>query len=146
MNEFPLTAKPLPDVKDDMLLLEPSISSSSLDYDFLVGRHVVRHRKLKERLNHCTEWIDIEGSKNTEKILEGVGNIEKHYLNESDGRKVEAVALRLFNLSTKIWSLYWADSIFGTLDPPLHGSFEDNLGVFFGKDYFKGEEILVQFQ
>jgi len=146
MSEFPLTAKPLPNVKDDKLLLTSSISSSPLDYDFLVGRHVVRHRKLKERLNHCTEWMDIDGSKNTEKILGGVGNIEKHYLNELDGRKVEAVALRLFDLSTKLWSLYWADSISGTLDPPLRGSFEDELGVFFGKDHFKGKEILVQFQ
>lgn len=146
MSKFPLTARPLPNVKDDKLLIKPSISSSLLDYDFLVGRHVVKHRKLKERLNRCTEWIDIEGTKETEKILGGVGNIEKHCLHELDGRKVEAVALRLFDLSTKIWSLYWADSIFGTLDPPLHGSFEDNLGVFFGKDYFKHKEILVQFQ
>lgn len=146
MSEFPLTARPLPNIKGDKLLLKPSIFSSPLDYDFLVGRHVVRHRKLKERLNHCAEWIDIEGSKNTEKILGGIGNIEKHYFNELDGRTVEAVALRLFDLSTKIWSLYWADSIGGTLDPPLQGSFEGNLGVFFGKEYFKGEEILVQFQ
>jgi len=67
-----------------------------------MGQHVVKHRKLKERLNNCTEWIDIEGSKNTEKILGGIGNIEKHYLNELDGQKVEAVALRLFDLSTKL--------------------------------------------
>ncbi len=137
MSEFPLTAKPLPNRKDDKPLLKPSISSSPLDYDFLLGPHMVRHRKLKERLNHCTEWIDIEGSKNTEKILGGVGNIEKHCLN-IDGRKVEAVALRLFDLSTKLWSLYWADSISGTLDPPLLGSFEDNLGVFFWKRLFQG--------
>ena len=26
------------------------------------------------------------------------------------------------------------------------GSFEGTLGVFFGKDYWNGEEILVQFQ
>lgn len=146
MSEFPLTAKPLPHVKDRKVLLKPSITSSPLDYDFLIGSHVVRHRKLKERLNQCTEWIDIEGTKNTEKILEGVGNIEKHYLNELDGQKVEAVALRLFDMSTKLWSLYWADSVSGTLDPPLQGSFENNLGLFFGKDYFKGKEVLVQFQ
>ena len=119
MSEFPLTAKPLPNEKDNKLLLKPSISSSPSDYDFLVGRHTVRHRKLKERLNQCRDWIDIEGSKNTEKILGGAGNIEKHYLSELNGQKVEAVALRLFDLSTKIWSLYWADSIFGILDPPF---------------------------
>ncbi len=45
-----------------------------------------------------------------------------------------------------MWSLYWADNTAGILDPPLQGSFEGNLGVYFGKDKLNDEDILVQFQ
>ena len=143
---FPLVARHVNYSNDGDLLLMPSATSSFHDYDFLQGHHRVRHKKLKERLNQCTEWIDIEGMKDTEKILGGIGNTEKHSLKNVDGNRVEAIALRLFDTSTKLWSLYWADNVTGKLDPPLQGSFEGNLGVFFGKDYFEGEEILVQFQ
>ncbi len=142
--ESPLTAWSVTLQQGD-LHIEPSFSSSPIDYNFLFGTHSVHHKKLKKRLSNCNEWIDIYGSKNTEPILSGIGNIEKHFLTDNN-RVVEAIALRLFNLSTKLWSLYWADNIFGILDSPLQGSFEGNLGVFFGKDKFNGEDILVQFQ
>jgi hypothetical protein len=143
---IPLTAKPVSFTKSGELLIVPSLSSSAADFDFLQGKNVVRHKRLKEPLNHCTEWIDIDGTKTTQKILRGIGNVEKHFLNDLEGNRVDAVALRLFDVSKKLWSLYWADSINGTLDPPLRGSFEGPLGVFFGIDYFRGREILVQFQ
>lgn len=143
--EYPLTAKSITLLNEGEPYVEPSASSAPADYNFLLGRHSVHHKKLKEKFNNCNEWIDIDGSKNTETILAGIGNVEKHCLPGNDN-VVEAIALRLFNLSTRLWSLYWADSIVGTLDPPLHGSFQDDIGVFFGKDKFKGEEILVQFQ
>ncbi|MGI8580902.1 MAG: hypothetical protein ACR2KX_01815 [Chitinophagaceae bacterium] len=142
--ESPLTAQSVT-FKEGELYIEPSFSSSPIDYNFLFGNHLVHHKKLKERLCNCDEWIDIYGSKNTESILTGIGNIEKHFLPESKS-VMEAIALRLFNLSTKLWSLYWADNISGTLDSPLQGSFEGNLGVFFGRDKFNGKNILVQFQ
>lgn len=143
---LPLIAKSASLTDEDDLDLKASISSSALDFDFLQGHHSVYHRKLKERLSGCTEWIDIEGLKMTEKILGGIGNVEKHYFNQPEGKPFEVVALRLFNPSTRLWSVYWADSHSGTLDPPLQGSFDGNLGVFFGIDYHLGEEVLVQFQ
>lgn len=77
--DFPLTARPATFTDEGDPDVQPSTSSSASDYDFLQGQHSIRHKKLKERLNGCTEWIDIDGSKNTEKILGGVGNFEKHF-------------------------------------------------------------------
>ncbi len=142
--ESPLTARSVT-FKQGELHIEPSFSSSHSDNNFLFGNHSVHHKKLKERLSNCKEWIDIYGSKNTDPILSGIGNIEKHFLTYNNN-DVEAIALRLFNLSTKLWSLYWADNIAGTLDLPLKRSFEENLGVFVGRDKLNGEDILVQFQ
>ena len=143
---IPFTAQPVSFSERDELLITPSLSSSAADYDFLQGTHVVKHKKLKQRLNHCMEWIGIDGIKTTQKILGGIGNIEEHSLNDSDRKGEEAIALRLFDVSTRLWSLYWADNVHGRLDPPLRGSFDGQLGVFFGIDYFQGKEVLVQFQ
>jgi hypothetical protein len=143
---MPLIAKPVSYSGEGELIIIPSSTSSAADYDFLLGSHTVKHIKLKERLNHSTEWIQINGSKKTEKILLNNGNIEKHTLNNPDGSIIEAIALRLFDQSTKLWSLYWADSINATLDFPLKGSFTDTLGIFYGLDYFNNRKIIIQFQ
>jgi hypothetical protein len=143
---YPLVAKTPNFLIDGSLDITPSSNSNSSDFSFIIGRHNVLHKKLKERFNNCEEWIDIQGSKTTELLLKGIGNIEKHYTFDLNQQPIEAFALRLYNSQTKLWSLYWADSNFGILDMPLMGSFENNIGLFFGKDIFNGTEILVQFQ
>jgi hypothetical protein len=45
-----------------------------------------------------------------------------------------------------LWSIYWADSNVGVLDPPVGGSFENNVGHFFAKDTFDGKKIIVVFR
>lgn len=143
---YPLSAKPVQVLPGNHLGILPSSTSSPNDYDFLMGRHAVHHKKLKARFANCHEWINIDGEKTTEKILSGLGNIERHSLPDANDKFIEAIALRLFNPQTRLWSLYWADDIHGTLDSPLTGSFEHNLGVFFGWDSWNGKPILVQFQ
>jgi hypothetical protein len=145
-NDYPLIAQIPTFLPDGILDIKPSNTSNASDYSFLIGNHKVHHKKLKERFNKCEDWIDIEGSKTTELLLNGISNIEKHYLNDANQKPIEAFALRLFNPETRLWSLYWADSISGILDQPLLGSFEDNIGFFFGKDILNNKEILVQFQ
>src|SRR5881392_3971966 len=58
----------------------------------------------------------------------------------------EGLTLRLFNPKTRLWSLYWVASNTGVLDPPVVGSFENNVGHFFCKDTFKGKPIIVMFR
>src|SRR5438034_2748484 len=43
-------------------------------------------------------------------------------------------------------SFYWVASNTGVLDPPVVGSFENNVGHFFCKDTFKGKPIIVMFR
>ena len=56
------------------------------------------------------------------------------------------MSVRLFNPKTKLWSIYWADSNEGVLQPAVVGSFENTVGHFFAKDRFDGKEILVVFR
>jgi len=127
------------------LIIKPSPTSSSKDFDYLIGNWKLKNRKLKSRLTHSTEWVEFESRVEMHQILDGNGNIDK-YMDTATGKPYEGVPLRLFNSKTKLWSIYWADNNSGTLDPPVVGSFENNIGHFFGKDTFNGKKIIVVFR
>lgn len=127
------------------LEITPSETSSPHDFDFLVGDWNIHNRKLNERLNNCSEWTEFEAIGVMRKILQGLGNTDS-FKAKFDGKPFEGMTLRLFNPVTKLWSIYWADSNVGVLDPPVVGSFAQNIGTFFTKDVFNGMDILVKFQ
>jgi hypothetical protein len=51
----------------------PLEAQAPADFDFVIGDWTVQHHKLKERLNHCAEWLDFGGLSSTSKILGGLG-------------------------------------------------------------------------
>jgi hypothetical protein len=56
------------------------------------------------------------------------------------------MSFRFFDLETRLWSIYWADSRrTGLLDPPVVGSFSAGVGVFEAEDVFKEKPILVRY-
>jgi hypothetical protein len=122
-----------------------SKTSSQNDFDFLAGKWTMHNKKLKTRLNNCTEWEEFESTdENFGMILNGIGNTDI-YKSTLDGKPFEGLTLRLFNPKTRLWSLYWVPSNTGVMDPPVVGSFEGNIGTFYGKDVFQGKPILVVF-
>ncbi len=127
------------------LAVHASPSSSQHDFDYLVGTWKLRNRKLASRLTHSTQWTSFESRVEMHQILNGLGNIDK-YTDEASGKPYEGVALRLFNPSTRLWSIYWADGNSGTLDPPVVGSFENKIGHFFARDKYRGTPIIVVFR
>jgi hypothetical protein len=126
-------------------LIKPSATSTAHDFDFLVGYWNVHNRKLKTRLNGCTEWIEFDAKQEMKKVLNGLGNTDS-FKTIVDDKPFEGMTLRLFNPATKLWSIYWADSKVGVLDPPVLGSFDNGSGEFYGNDMFNGKEIMVKFK
>ena len=126
-------------------LIKPSATSSANDFDFLVGYWNIHNRKLKTRLNGCTEWIEFDAKQEMKKVLNGLGNTDS-FKTIVDDKPFEGMTLRLFNPATKLWSIYWADSNVGVLDPPVLGSFDNGSGEFYGNDMFNGKEIMVKFK
>ena len=125
-------------------VITASPSSSQRDFDFFEGKWRLHNKKLRSRLNQCTEWIEFESTQEMHKVLNGIGNID-NFLAEFDGKPFEGMTVRLFNPKTRLWSIYWADSTTGVLDPPVVGSFENNVGYFFTKDIFRGKKIIMVF-
>ena len=127
------------------LLTAPSFTSNQHDFDFLEGRWDVYNRKLKTRLNGCTEWEEFTATQELRIILQGLGNTDR-FITTINGKVFEGITLRLFNPVTRLWSIYWADSNVAVLDKPVVGSFYQGMGHFFTDDYFNGRKIKVQFQ
>lgn len=135
--------------KDGELVIKASAGSSKHDFDFLAGKWTMDNKRLKTRLNKCTEWVEYKSSdENLGTLLNGIGNLDiyRTQYNQVNNETYEGITLRLFNPKTQLWSLYWVDSNLGVLDPPVVGSFEGNVGTFYCKDTFQGKNILVMFQ
>jgi hypothetical protein len=131
------------------LVVTASASSSPADFDFLIGKWKMYHRRLNKRLENCKDWTEFESRDDGHKILNGIGNVDSYYTDElpgMEGKSFEGFTLRLFNPKTKLWSLYWVPSTTGVLDPPVVGSFENNIGHFFGKDTHNGKKIIFMFR
>jgi len=127
------------------LVVRPSQSSSHSDFDFYVGKWKIKNRKLKRRLDNCNEWEEFDADQEMELIINGFGNTD-NFLTTFDGEAFEGRSLRLFDPKTKLWSMYWTDSISCQLQPPTVGSFNGNIGKFYAKDIHNDQEVIVLFE
>jgi hypothetical protein len=130
---------------DGTLKLEPSESSSATDFDFLHGKWNIHNRKLKSRLTGSGEWLEFEAEQECNPLLFGQANIDK-FTTGAFGKPFEAIALRLFDPATRLWSIYWADSNIVVMDTPQVGSFDGYAGNFLARDAYNGKDIIVRFR
>jgi hypothetical protein len=131
------------------LLIKASSTSSPNDFDFLIGKWKMYHRRLNKRLENCKEWTEFESLDSNYKILSGSADMDvlsTTQLPGLEGKLFEGLTLRLFDPKTRLWRLYWVASNVGVLDPPVVGSFENNVGHFFAKDTFNGKNIIMVFR
>jgi len=131
------------------LMISASPGSSHSDFDFLVGKWKMYHRRLNKRLENCKDWTEFESTDSNYKILSGTADMDvlsTTQLPGLEGKLFEGVTLRLFDPKTRLWRLYWVASNVGVLDPPVVGSFENNVGHFFAKDTFNGRNIIMVFR
>ena len=116
------------------------------DFDFLVGKWQVRHRRLKERLANSHEWIEFDGTSVTQKVMDGYALVEDNVLGFPPGA-YRAAGLRAFDVKSGQWSIWWLDSRtpLGPMDPPVRGRFQDGTGTFLADETFNGMPIRVRF-
>jgi hypothetical protein len=113
------------------------------DFDFLFGQWRIRNERLKQRLVGCSDWEQFDAIGDCAPILGGIGNIDSF---ESDwGGDFRGMTLRLFDLKSGQWSLYWASNRSGVLEAPVVGAFENGIGRFEGADEHEGKPVLARF-
>ena len=119
----------------------------SHDFDFLIGDWKAHVRRLPDRLNNSTAWVEYDGISNHKKILDSNSNFEEFDVTSTDKKlHIKAQTLRLYNPTSHQWSIYLVDVDKGTLDlPPVVGGFTGNRGEFFDQEQYKGRAILVRY-
>lgn len=119
----------------------------SHDFDFVIGNWKAHVRRLPDRLNNSTNWIEYDGISNHKKLLDSNANFEEFDVTSTDKKlRIKAQTLRLYNPTSRQWSIYLVDVDNGTLSlPPVVGQFTGNRGEFFDQEGFKGRAILVRY-
>lgn len=114
------------------------------DFAFQTGDWRVRHRKLKRRLVGDGEWLAFDGTCRAWEVMGGAGNVDDHFLDEPGG-PYRATTMRSLDPGNDRWSIWWFDSRFAALGPPVRGRFENGVGTFLGDDLFDGRPIVMRF-
>ena len=112
------------------------------DFDFLVGQWHVAHRYLASRLSGSDDWGESSGLATSRTYFNGTISTDEFHFPSVGSR---GFALRLFDPKSKLWSIYWVSSRDGKLQPPLHGTFSNGIGEFYGDDIHDGQPIRVRF-
>jgi len=114
------------------------------DFDFELGSWKIH---LKRRLNPLTgsdKWVEFDGTSVTRKVWDGRSQVEE-FETDGAGGHIEGMTVRLYNPKTHQWSLYWANSKNGTMEPPQVGQFNNGIGQFDAMDTLDGKAILERF-
>jgi hypothetical protein len=119
----------------------------SHDFDFLIGDWKAHVRRLPDRLNNSDIWDVYDGISNHKKLLDSNANFEEFDVSTADKKlRIKAQTVRLYNPTSRQWSIYLIDLDNGTLDvPPVVGGFTGDRGEFFHQEEFKGRRILVRY-
>ena len=116
------------------------------NFDFLTGKWAVVNKRLKERLNNCSEWIESPAQMETKKILNGLGSMDELKSSFFEDEFV-GLSIRLLNPKSNEWTIYWAD----TANPELllkeqvTGKFKDGIGQFYGVETYNGKKVKLRF-
>jgi hypothetical protein len=129
---------------DGKLAIIASKSSSKTDFDYLAGNWSIRNRVLKEPLAGRDVWEEFHATQACQPILLGQGNFDIFHT-ELDGKPFEGFTVRLFDSETRLWTIYWADSIAMKMDDGKVGSFDGDQGDFFGHESVGGRNVAVRF-
>lgn len=119
----------------------PLIENRRHDWDFLVGRWHVEHRRLEQRLAESDDWRTFHGSLVNWPVLGGQGNVGDNVMQFPSG-PYKGVSIRAFDPEENEWLSWWLDgrnpAVIGT---PLRGGFTNGVGIFFGEEIVDGQTV-----
>jgi hypothetical protein len=124
---------------------EPAMTDHSHDFDFLIGKWKVHHRRLAKRLAGNHEWVEFEGTSQLWMTMNGHGTIDDNEIDLPSGA-YHAMGIRSYDPKTQIWAIWWIDARNPhDLEPPVKGNFQNGVGIFEGDDTFAGKRIKVRY-
>lgn len=126
-------------------------ASTPHDFDFFVGQWNSRQRRLRQRLQGCTDWEAFDATVTMQKLPGGMANFDT-FVAPAWRPGWVGQTLRLFDPATARWSIHWftnaGDGIeheTGGLAAPVVGGFDGDEGRFEGDEVIDGRNVCVQF-
>ena len=114
------------------------------DFDPLIGSWKYHLKRLQRPLSGSKDWVEFEGTGTCVKIWDGRAQLDQVELDSPAGH-IEGLTLRTYNPTSRQWSLYWANSRDGAIDPPQVGEFRNGRGEFYAQIVKDGRSILCRF-
>jgi hypothetical protein len=116
------------------------------DFDFNTGTWKLHNRRLRNPLTGSNNWVEFDGTSVAQKIWGGLANMDEDNFNDPAGH-IQGLTMRLYDPSTHLWSIYFANSRKGSLGlPPTVGRFvDDRRGEFYDYEIFGGKAVLVRY-
>ena len=121
----------------------PVARDGAHDFDFDIGAWKTHITRRLHPLSGSDETMELAGTVNVRKVWDGRAQLEEI---EVDGPKGhwEGATLFLYNPQARQWSMNFANSASGTLNPPMVGAFENGRGELISPDTLDGRAILVR--
>jgi hypothetical protein len=124
---------------------EVDLARYAHDWDWLVGRWNVHHRRLQERLTGSSDWREFHGTNTCWLTMGGFGNVDDNVLELPSGT-YRAMSVRAFDRVARQWSIWWIDERSANrLSEPVRGGFRDGIGLFSGDETWQGQPVQVRF-
>ena len=112
------------------------------DFDFLVGRWRVTHRRLRDRLVGSDEWDEFDADFEAWSHLDGALSLDEF---QFPTLGYSACSIRLLDADTGQWVIYWTTSQNGSLDTPVRGGWSGDRGEFYARDELGGQPVEVRY-
>jgi len=118
-------------------------TAGSHDFDFNFGVWKTHVSRLLHPLSASATRAEYDGTSVVSKIWGGRANIFELEVDGPAGH-IEGAGLRLYNPQSRQWSLNWASSADGQLQPVMYGRFIEGRGEFFDQEVVDGKNVLVR--
>lgn len=113
------------------------------DFDFLTGHWNVTNRRLAKPLTGSDEWEEFPGVSVATRHFGGAASFDEI---EFPTKGSSGLTVRVRDVESGLWSIYWASSARGVLDTrPMVGAFEGDRGEFFGEETCEGRPVRCRF-
>lgn len=122
----------------------PAPRDGEHDFDSHIGTWKTHLTRLQKPLAGSKTWIEYEGTTVVSKVWNGRANLVELTADGAAGH-IDALSLRLYNPTTRQWSLNFSNARGGTMSVPSIGEFRNGRGEFYNSDTFNERAILVRF-
>jgi hypothetical protein len=124
---------------------EISARGGEHDFDFLFGSWNVHHRRLVDPVAG-NEWYEFDSTALVRPLWNGKGNVDE-FIGETPSGPFEGGTLRLYDTTTRLWSLYWMTPVRGLITVPNVGAFrDDGIGEFVSHELFDHKQIFCRYR